>query len=298
MADANAGSPNVDVLIRDKEIKGEEFISFVIERDMFQPDMATITLSNQNDIFSGVHAVGTPIEVRIGPGKSIFKGEIIGFEGHYKGGDTTRLTIRAANRMHRLLRVRTSKAFVDKNDQQIIDELCKKAGLKLEFEHKKPVTYKEIYQHNLNGLEFARTRAARIGCYMWCVDTTLFVKEPDFSKVGGVKLSVDQGGNLRTFTPRLSSASIAKKVIVKSWDPEAKRRSSARRSSRNRRSHPRIASMLAASSRRTRRSRSTFRAGPRKRQMSSLQLACASSTCSTSPAKPRCMAATRSTSVR
>jgi hypothetical protein len=37
-----------------------------------------------------------------------------------------------------------------------------------------------------------------------------------------VKLSVDKGGALRSFTPRLSSANIVKKVTVKGWNPETK----------------------------------------------------------------------------
>jgi len=221
-----AAAPNVEIFLGGDSVKDKvnagDFISYAIERDMFQADMATITLSNKNDIYAGKYDVGAPVVVKIGQGDSIFKGEVVGFEGLYKGGETTKLTIRAMNRMHRMLRSRGSKAFKDQSDQQILEELCKKAQLTLEFKHEKPITYKTVYQHNLSDLEFARMRAARIGCYMWCVDTKLFVKEPDFSQIISPSWSVDKGGNLRTFSPRLSSASVVKKVTVKGHDPEKK----------------------------------------------------------------------------
>ena len=95
-------------------------------------------------------------------------------------------------------------------------------GLTLEWKHEKNITYKHVYQHNLSGLEFIRTRAARIGCHVWCEDTKLFVKEPELGQSSGVKLSVDKEGNLRSFNPRISMASVVKKVTVKGWNPETK----------------------------------------------------------------------------
>jgi hypothetical protein len=75
-------------------------------------------------------------------------------------------------------------------------------------------------------MEFVRTRAARMGCHVWCVDSTLFVKQPDLSSDSGVELSISQsvgeGQQLRSFTPRISSAPINKKLTVKGWNPETK----------------------------------------------------------------------------
>ena len=222
MATASPTQPVVQVKIKEP-VAQSEFISVVIERDMFQPDMAAITLSNKNDIFSGKYKVGDPCEVSFGQGgKPVFIGEIVGFEGLYKGGETTRLTIRAMNRMHRLLRKRESTTYKEMNDQEMITKALENSGLTLEFEHKKAIKYDLVYRHNLTALEFIRMRAARIGCYVWCVDKTLHVKEPDFSKMGSIELSADQSGNLRTFTPRLNSATATKKVTVQGWDPEKK----------------------------------------------------------------------------
>ena len=47
------GGINVDVLINGNEVDDGDFLSFVVDRDMYQPDMAAVVLSNQNDIYGG-----------------------------------------------------------------------------------------------------------------------------------------------------------------------------------------------------------------------------------------------------
>ena len=218
-----AAAPNVDILLDGKELPDSDFISYVVDRDMFQPDMAAVVLSNQGDIYSPKLKIGATLEIKVGnDATSIYKGEVVGAEGTYKGGQTTRLLLRGMNKMHRLLRMRKSITFTEKNDQQIISQVCNDAKLSLDWKHEKSITYKHVYQHNLTDLEFIRTRAARMGCHVWCEDAKLFVKEPDLGQKSGIKLSVDQEGNLRAFTPRISSASVVKKVTVKGWNPETK----------------------------------------------------------------------------
>jgi hypothetical protein len=78
----------------------------------------------------------------------------------------------------------------------------------------------------MTAMEFVRTRAARMGCHVWCVDTTLHCKQPDLSNDSGIELKISQevgdGQQLRSFTPRVSSAPINKKMTVKGWNPETK----------------------------------------------------------------------------
>lgn len=215
--------PNVDVTIKDTEIPDADFIAYVVDRDMFQPDMAAVTLSNQNDIYGAKFEIGDPVEIKVGDDKkSIYKGEVVGFEGSWKSGQPTTLTIRCLNKMHRLLRKRKSITYAEKSDSAILGEIVKDGGLTLDWKHATSITYKHVYQHNQTDLEFVRTRAARLGCHVWCVDTKLMVKEPDFGAESGVVLSVDKGDKLRAFTPRINSSSVVKKVTVRGWNPETK----------------------------------------------------------------------------
>jgi phage protein D len=220
----SAASPNVDVMIDGAEASDDHFQSYTVDRDMFQPDMAAITLANQGDVYSG-KKVGASIEIKVGNDKTtIFKGEIVGMEPVYKGGDKTVITIRAMNKLHRLLRKRKSITFTDKTDQQILNQVVSDAGLTLEWKHETSIQYKHVYQHNQNGLEFLRTRAARLGCHVWCVDTTVHVKQPELQAGPIATLNVDQAADaiLHRLAPRLNSSTIINKVTVKGWNPETK----------------------------------------------------------------------------
>lgn len=217
-----AGAPNVDVKIDGKEIPDSDFQSYVVNRDMMQPDWASITLTNQGDGYSGTK-IGASLEIAVGDdATTIFKGIVIGLEPVYSGKDGTKITLQAVNKMHKLLSLHKSMTFKDKTDQQILSQVCQEAGLNLEWKHEKSITYKHVYQHNLNGLEFVRMRAARMGCHVWCVDDKIFCKEPDLGKSSGIKLSVDEAGKLKKFSPRVNVTGIYKKMTVQGWNPETK----------------------------------------------------------------------------
>lgn len=222
---SDAASPNVDIFLNGEEVPDGHFLSYTVDRDMFSPDMATIVLANQSDLYSTQKVAGS-VEIKVGKdGTSVFKGEIIGIEPVYKGGDKSKIVIRAMNKLHRLLRKRKSITFTDKTDQQILNQVVGGAGLSLEWKHEKTITYKHVYQHNQTDLEFLRTRAARMGCHVWCVDQKVFVKQPELQGSEIAELNVDQSsetGSLRRFAPRLNSSAVVNKVTVKGWNPETK----------------------------------------------------------------------------
>ncbi|HET7502469.1 MAG TPA: contractile injection system protein, VgrG/Pvc8 family [Kofleriaceae bacterium] len=219
-----AGSPNVDITIG-KPVSDQHFVSYVVDRDMFQPDMASIVLANQNDVYSA-KAVGTEVEIKVGnPPTSIFKGEVVGLEPVYKGGEKAKILIRAMNKFHKLLRKRKSVTFTDKTDEQILKQVANDAGLQVKWKHDVSISYKHVYQHNQSDMEFLRTRAARMGCHVWCVGDTIYVKQPELQGAEIATLSVDaaaQDAELRSFSPRLNSSHVLSKVTVKGWNPETK----------------------------------------------------------------------------
>jgi phage protein D len=122
------------------------------------------------------------------------------------------------------LRKRKSLTFTEKTDKDILTQIAGDAGLSIEFKHETSITYKHVYQHNQTDLEFVRMRAARMGCHVWCVDSKIFIKEPDLQgkPLAQVKIGASGAEAVRCFTPRLSSAAIVKKVTVKGWNPETK----------------------------------------------------------------------------
>src|ERR1051325_8928744 len=228
MADSDgkdkAASPNVDILIDGKEASDDHFQAYVVDRDMFHPDMAAITLANQGDFYAPPK-FGASIEIKVGNDKkTVFKGELVGLEPVYAGGQKTVITLRAMNKLHRLLRKRKSITFTDKSDQQILNQVVGDAGLSLDWKHETSITYKHVYQHNQTDLEFLRTRAARLGCHVWCDDSTVHVKQPELQSGEIATLNVDQQADavLHRLAPRLNSRPIINKVTVKGWNPETK----------------------------------------------------------------------------
>ncbi|MEO8845206.1 MAG: contractile injection system protein, VgrG/Pvc8 family [Kofleriaceae bacterium] len=226
MSVGKAGAVTVKINVGGDDVPEDHQVSFTVDRDMNQPDMASIVLYNQDHRYSKLK-LADPVEIKIGDDQaSIYQGEIVGLEPVYRGGEPQRISIRAMNKMHKLLRKRTSRTFADKTDQQILTQVAQDAGLTLDWKHEKSITYKHVYQHNQSNMEFLRTRAARMGCHVWCVGTKLNVKQPDLANDSGVELKISQkvgdGEQLRSFSPRVSSAPIHKKITVKGWNPETK----------------------------------------------------------------------------
>ena len=226
MSVGQAGAITVTVNVGGTAVPEDHLVSFVIDRDMNQPDMGTIVLYNQDHRYSK-SKVGDPIEVLVGQNQqSIYKGEIVGLEPAYRGNEPMRISIRAMDKFHRLLRKRKSMTYTNQTDQQILTQVAQDAGLTVDWKHDTSITYKHVYQHNQTGMEFIRTRAARMGCHIWCKDTTLNIKQPDLSTDSGITLKVSEelaeGDQMRGFTPKMSSAPIASKMTVKGWNPETK----------------------------------------------------------------------------
>jgi phage protein D len=220
----SAASPNVEITIDGSPTDDNHFQSYTVDCDIFQPHMAAIVLANQGDVYSS-KKIGATIEIKVGDKKTpVFQGELVGLEPVYGGGQKTIILLRAMNRLHRLLRKRKSVTFTDKTDQQILNQVVGDAGLTLDWKHEESIQYKHVYQHNQTDLEFLRTRAARIGCHVWCVDTKVSVKQPDLQSGPIATLNVDQAADaiLHRLAPRLNSSAIINKVTVKGWNPETK----------------------------------------------------------------------------
>ncbi|MEZ4368339.1 MAG: contractile injection system protein, VgrG/Pvc8 family [Kofleriaceae bacterium] len=217
------GSVNWDLKIAGKELPDGDIVQFVVEKDLNQPDMAIVVLRNDEHTYTAACNHGDPFELKLNKdGKVLFKGEVAGLEPQYKAGGESRLIVRAFGWLHKALAGRVSKTFQDKSDKQIIGEVLGKSPT-----WKGPeITHKHVYQHNQSNLEFARLRAARLGCYLWQEGDALMVKRPELDKDSGIefKIFAREPGEyrLKSFTPRMSTSAITKAVEVRGWNPETK----------------------------------------------------------------------------
>lgn len=224
----SSGAVKFEIKLNGKAVSTGNFQSFVVERDVNQPDMCAVVLANQGSFYTSQHKVTDTIEILVGQNESIYKGEIVGVEPQFKGGGKTTVLFRGMNKLHRLMRKRQSVTFAEKKEKDILSQVVSGSGLTLDWKHDKAngITYKHVYQHNQSDLEFLRTRAGRIGAHVWCVDTKVNVKFPDLQNESGVKLLLNKSSDgaigLKNFSPRLSSAPVVSKVTVKGWNPETK----------------------------------------------------------------------------
>jgi phage protein D len=222
----SSGAIKFEIKINGHAVSNGNFQSFVVERDVNQPDMCAVVLANQASFYTSQYKVTDVIEISVGDDESIYKGEIVGIEPQFKGGGKTTVLFRGMNKLHQLIRKRKSVTFTEKKEKDILTQVLGDSGLTLDWKHDKAdgITYKHVYQHNQSDLEFLRTRAGRIGAHVWCVDTKVSVKFPDLQKDSGIKLDIngEEGIGLKNFAPRMSSAPVVSKVTVKGWNPETK----------------------------------------------------------------------------
>jgi uncharacterized protein len=200
--------------------------AIVVEQDLDQPDMCVLTLNNAAHEFSGKTELGDEVEVKVGgsSGTTIFKGEVVGIEPLYKSGSESRCIVRAFNRMHRLLRGRKSRTFLDMKDSDIASQIASDNGLSPECDSTS-VSHDHLYQHNQTDLEFLRLCAARNGFEVLVEDRTLHFRKPQVDRDSGIELRYNDASAdymLRSFSPRLSSAGIVQEVEVRAWNPEKK----------------------------------------------------------------------------
>jgi hypothetical protein len=132
----SSGAIDFTILINGKEVSTSNFQSFVVERDINQPDMCAVVLANQGSFYTAQHKVTDPIEIQIS-GKPIYKGEVVGVEPQFKGGGKTTVLFRGMNKLHKLIRKRQSVTYTDKTEKQILQQVLGSSGLSIEWQHEK-----------------------------------------------------------------------------------------------------------------------------------------------------------------
>ncbi len=234
-----ATTVDFDILVNGTEIPDADVLGFVVDLDLDQPGMCVVTLRNLSHDFNDKYKLGTSVEVKVGGatrdnadgsgdgGKAtIFKGELVGMEPSYRQGGQSRFSLRAYDKLHRLLRGRKSKTYVKQTDQDIASAISGLHGLSAQCGSAPKIKHEHVYQHNQTDLEFLRVRAKRLGYSIWCEDTKMFFDAPKLDKDSGLEfvLGVQAAGKrkLKAFAGRMSNAHVMKKVTVRGWDPEKK----------------------------------------------------------------------------
>jgi uncharacterized protein len=229
-----------EVTIKGTRVPNNDVMAIVVDDDLMQPSMALVTFRNKLNQYNEKYKPGDSVEIKMGGGtrraedgkgntnEAIFKGEVVGVEASYKQGGDPKLSIRAFNKLHRLLRGKKSKTYQKQSDQDIASAIAGLHGLSAQCGSTPKIKHEHVYQHNQTDLEFLRVRAARLGYSLWVEDTKMFFDAPKLDQDSGLEFVVDQqpkdgkGDKLKSFHARLSNAQVVKKVTVRGWNPEKK----------------------------------------------------------------------------
>lgn len=194
----------------------------VVDQHSHLPDMFTIRLHDpelellDNGPFDLTKEVEITAETAGGDKATLMKGEITALEPIFEEGMTAELVVRGYDKSHRLYRQTKSRAFLNKKDSDLANEIARALGLQAEVDTTSTV-YDHIYQHNQSDLAFLMQRAWRIGYECFVADGKLVFRQPP-SGNGGVTLT--WGDDLLSFFPRMTLAEQVDEVIVKGWDVE------------------------------------------------------------------------------
>lgn len=207
----------------------------VVDQHLLLPDMFEITFQDDGTVLaSSMISIGTEIVISGGAADSVsastlIKGEVTSIEGDFD--DNLRLMIvRGYDKSHRLQRARRTRTFTEVTDGDIVRRIASEAQIDTGSIDDPGITHPYVAQVNQTDWEFLQCRAHETGCEVVVTDGELVFRPASGSSSGGMmgaaagaaglgSTTLEFGGNLVWFKPRLSAANLVPEVEVRVWDP-------------------------------------------------------------------------------
>ena len=200
----------------------QNLLEVVVEQHVHLPDMFTMRfLDVKFEVMDGdFFEPGKSVEIMANDDQKekvlLIKGEITALEPAFVEGMNAELMIRGYDKTHQLFREVKSKAYLNKKDSDLAEEIAGNVGLAPEIDSTTTV-YEHIYQHNQSDLAFLMHRAWRIGYECFVEDEKLYFRKPP---TGKGELEIYYGQDLLSFYPRITMAEQVKEVTVRGWNIE------------------------------------------------------------------------------
>jgi phage protein D len=215
------------------KVGGEELSADVIDNVLYievddnlnLPDSFTIGVRDPELklLNSDSFALGKSIEIfvpRENREAKLMDGEITAIEPRFPSKGDPMLVVRGYDRCHRLNREKKSGSFIQMTDSDIATKIAKKAGFTPNVNSTREV-HAYVFQDNQTDWEFLWDRAQRIGFRVFVEGKELhFKKAPKDNEKVPV---LEWGNNLQEFNPCINTAQQVGEVIVRGWDPKAKK---------------------------------------------------------------------------
>lgn len=206
----------------------ESVVFLTVHKRLDLADMLEVRLGNDDLAWTESDALseGKAISLKLGYEEvelvQVFSGEITRRDCVFPLRGPAMVTVVAYDKKHQLKRGKPSKTYLDMKDSDIVSAIASEVGLSADVDAT-TTTHAYVLQKSQTHLAFLADRAHRVG-YAFkidCENSKLTFKKPDTANVAA---TLKWGENLRSFSPRMSTADQVSKVIVQGWDVTKKER--------------------------------------------------------------------------
>ncbi len=224
------------IKVNGAELDVSQVVDLVIEQDLMAADSFAIRLRDVDDrsaqrtqvyvpmLDSDQIPIGAEIEIGLGHEERpepVLVGIVMSLELEARNDAMPVLTVRGYDVSHKMRRERKSRAFVNITDSDIVRQIAHEYGLNARAGVEKTTEiYPHVFQDNQTDWEFLQARAQHIGYELFIEGRTLYFRKPPAGE-RGPELELNQ--TLRRVRVRLSAPAQVSEVLVKGWDPVAKR---------------------------------------------------------------------------
>jgi phage protein D len=194
-----------------------------VEDSMQLPDMAILTIKDEDFKWSNVEKIklGQELKIKFGEADNksddpAFVGDVVALESELQMEGETYWFVRAYDRSHKLHRGRITKTYLNVKDSDIATQVAQSVGLTADVETTNGV-HDWVVQDNQTNWEFLQERAAVHGFLVVVEDRKLLFKSaPSFEKA---EVSLTWSQELLAFRATKTTCDQVTKVQVRGWDP-------------------------------------------------------------------------------
>ena len=171
------------------------------------------------DAASGLFVEGAGIGIDlgyVGDVRPMFQGRITAVTTQFPESGPPVIDVEGTDQLHKLTRGTAHRRFEETQpDSDILAEIARELGLRPDADATPPRRRPRVQMHESN-YAFLQGLAALNGYAVWVEDGRLFFKK---SRATRASLPLEWGRTLQSFTPRISTSGLVRRVLVKGYDP-------------------------------------------------------------------------------
>jgi|DewCreStandDraft_2_1066082.scaffolds.fasta_scaffold00246_30 uncharacterized protein involved in type VI secretion and phage assembly len=234
--DLRAQTSQLWIKVNGTELDVSQVVDVVIEQDLMAADSFTIRLRDVDDrsvqrlqtytplLDADRFPIGAQIEIGLGREERpepVLVGIVMSLELEARHDAMPVLTVRGYDVSHKMRRERKSRAFLNVSDGDIVRQIAREYGLNAGSGVERTAEiYQHVFQDNQTDWDFLQARARRIGYELFIEGRTLYFRKPRLGERGP---ELELHHTLSRVRVRLSAPAQVSEVVVKGWDPVARR---------------------------------------------------------------------------